>query len=428
MKKILFIILMTCLYLGARSQGAHYAKPLTTAVGANIESASTLVLGYDGNYFTVTGTTTIDSIAMAYDIDRNQPVTLRFADALTLTHSADLLLNNDGNNITTVAGDVAQFERYASGQWVCVNYTRADGSALKFGAAGNNNNIQLNDNGQFNATDNFRFIPNTLVIDNNVINDFSSIGSIEFQSNDDASSAQTFSRITGSAGSTNTGLHSGQLNFFTAQSGSLTNILTIGNGVSSFTGNLSVDNGFFSSDIITTDSIYNEDYISINADSVVLNNKKIVDVADPENPQDVVTLAYFEANSARTRTVVYDNSEIQSLNTTPQDIIPNSEVASNQFVSIQSIYAALEGSANYNETDQIIATYNSGFSGSTNRVPLALTSSLPDYTIDYLDYRLISTPVAGSGIRITTLNGDVTGGDAGNTLTVTIVYRIVTIN
>ena len=90
--------------------------------GADVASATALNLGTDGNIFDVTGTTTITSISA----ETQAPfVILQFDGALVLTHHSSNLILPGGKNITTVAGDIAQFVQYASGQWMCVNYQRS---------------------------------------------------------------------------------------------------------------------------------------------------------------------------------------------------------------------------------------------------------------------------------------------------------------
>lgn len=79
--------------------------------GAAIASASTLVLGTDGNIFHVTGTTTIAAISGAIPL-----VTLIFDDVLTLTHSASLVLNG-GVDFLTASGTVKQFVNDGGGVW-----------------------------------------------------------------------------------------------------------------------------------------------------------------------------------------------------------------------------------------------------------------------------------------------------------------------
>ena len=92
---------------------------------ATIASATTLTLG-DGNVFDVTGTTGITAISSK---GTGTVVVLRFAAALTIAHSASLVLPN-AVGITTQAGDVATFIEAAGGVWQCASYLRADGTAL----------------------------------------------------------------------------------------------------------------------------------------------------------------------------------------------------------------------------------------------------------------------------------------------------------
>ena len=95
--------------------------------GADVASAGALTLGADGNYFDVTGTTTITSIVTR---GIGTVVVLHFDGILTLTHNATDLILFGAGNITTAAGDEAMFVEYASGDWRCVVYTKADGTAV----------------------------------------------------------------------------------------------------------------------------------------------------------------------------------------------------------------------------------------------------------------------------------------------------------
>lgn len=94
--------------------------------GAAIDSATALTLGNDGNYFDVTGTTTITSISSR---PIGTVIKLHFNAALTLTHHATDLVLPTETNITTAAGDEAEFYCYATGDWRCTNYSAIiDGS------------------------------------------------------------------------------------------------------------------------------------------------------------------------------------------------------------------------------------------------------------------------------------------------------------
>lgn len=95
--------------------------------GADIASAAALTLSEDGNYFDVTGATTITSIVT---VGIGTAIKLQFDSILTLTHHATDLILPSGANITTAAGDEAEFVEYAAGDWRCTNYQKANGTAL----------------------------------------------------------------------------------------------------------------------------------------------------------------------------------------------------------------------------------------------------------------------------------------------------------
>ena len=98
---------------------------LHTAQGVDVASANNMTLG-DGNFFDITGVTTINTIASK---GVGTFVSLQFDGILQLTHSADLVLPG-GANITTLVGDIAIFYEYASGDWRCMSYSRATGEAI----------------------------------------------------------------------------------------------------------------------------------------------------------------------------------------------------------------------------------------------------------------------------------------------------------
>ena len=99
--------------------------------GTDIASGSPTVTT-TGNYFDVTGTTTIT----AFVVDANRQFFCQFDGALQLTHNAtDLDLPGEAN-ITTAAGDVAEFFSTGSNDVHCVNYTKADGTAVVASAGG----------------------------------------------------------------------------------------------------------------------------------------------------------------------------------------------------------------------------------------------------------------------------------------------------
>jgi len=96
--------------------------------GADIASATALPILTDGNYFDVTGTTTVTSFNTTGVV--GTVIKLHFDAALTLTHHATDLILPGGANITTAAGDEAEFVEYASGDYRCTNYMKASGQAV----------------------------------------------------------------------------------------------------------------------------------------------------------------------------------------------------------------------------------------------------------------------------------------------------------
>lgn len=102
-----------------------------TAKGADVASATELLVLTDGNVFDVTGTTTITSIETSADaFDVGSLIVLQFDGALTLTHHSTNLVLPKGENITTAAGDIAVLSKYAAGDWRLVSYQRAAGVAV----------------------------------------------------------------------------------------------------------------------------------------------------------------------------------------------------------------------------------------------------------------------------------------------------------
>lgn len=108
--------------------GGTLTGALNGAVPVSLASAATVNIGAAAaNTVNITGTTGItafDSIAAG------AARRLVFAGALTLTHNATSLILPTGANITTAAGDVAEFESLGGGNWKCVDYLRADGTAI----------------------------------------------------------------------------------------------------------------------------------------------------------------------------------------------------------------------------------------------------------------------------------------------------------
>lgn len=93
--------------------------------GADIASASPLVIGTDGNYFDVTGTTGFAVMT----VGDGTLFMLQFDGALTITHGSGITLPGAAN-ITTVAGDRLIGFATAANTVDVVAYTRASGKAL----------------------------------------------------------------------------------------------------------------------------------------------------------------------------------------------------------------------------------------------------------------------------------------------------------
>ena len=101
-----------------------FTKTQSWAKGAAIASPAdgSLELGTDGNTFDITGTNAITSIGT---VSVGTCIKLHFDGVLTLTHHATDLILPGAANITTAAGDEAEFVEYASGDWRCVSYSQA---------------------------------------------------------------------------------------------------------------------------------------------------------------------------------------------------------------------------------------------------------------------------------------------------------------
>lgn len=93
-----------------------------------VASAATVELGaIVGNVVHVTGTTTITAFDVVQAGTRRRVI---FDGILLLTHNATSLILPTAANITTAAGDTAEFISEGAGNWKCVDYQRASGAAL----------------------------------------------------------------------------------------------------------------------------------------------------------------------------------------------------------------------------------------------------------------------------------------------------------
>ena len=109
----------------------------TSTKGGDIASASPTVIDTDGDHFDVTGTTNF----AAFTVTAGRRFTLQFDGILTMTHHATNLDLPGGADITTAAGDVAEFFATGTNTVQCVNYTKADGTAIVAGASGDLRNF-----------------------------------------------------------------------------------------------------------------------------------------------------------------------------------------------------------------------------------------------------------------------------------------------
>ena len=114
--------------LNAAAGGWLLTNPSLLNQQTDIASAATTDIGAVGSEnLRVTGTTTITDFGTAPAGTFRR---LRFSGILTLTHNATSLILPGAANITTAAGDIAEFVSEGSGNWRCVDYTRASGSSL----------------------------------------------------------------------------------------------------------------------------------------------------------------------------------------------------------------------------------------------------------------------------------------------------------
>jgi len=104
---------------------------LIQKVGSDVSSASDLDITPAGNFFDVTGTTTINTMKSK---GVGCCVTLQFDGICTLTHnSTNFDLGAAGANITTAAGEVYTFYEYASADWRLVSRSEQSSSDIKAG-------------------------------------------------------------------------------------------------------------------------------------------------------------------------------------------------------------------------------------------------------------------------------------------------------
>lgn len=113
---------------GAWLSRTTLTRALNEAPIATLASAATVNIGAaSANTINISGSVTINSLGTVAAGARR---TLVFQSNPVLTHNATSLILPGGANITTAAGDVAEFVSLGSGNWRCIGYRRADGTAL----------------------------------------------------------------------------------------------------------------------------------------------------------------------------------------------------------------------------------------------------------------------------------------------------------
>lgn len=98
------------------------------AAGVTVPSATSTPIGAAAsNNVTVSGVATITSFD---NVTAGIIRYVTFSGVLTLTHNATSLILPGAANITTAAGDAGVFQSLGSGNWKCLVYQKADGTAL----------------------------------------------------------------------------------------------------------------------------------------------------------------------------------------------------------------------------------------------------------------------------------------------------------
>jgi len=104
------------------------AAAINEAAEVDLASSGTTNLASAvANSIRITGTTTITSFGTA---NNGAIRRVRFDGALILTYNATSMILPTSANITTAAGDTAEFMSLGSGNWLCNRYSRRSGAAL----------------------------------------------------------------------------------------------------------------------------------------------------------------------------------------------------------------------------------------------------------------------------------------------------------
>jgi len=115
--------------------GNYYALVIPASLGiATLASAATTDLGTaSSQVVSISGTTTITGLGSS--APAGVVYTVQFAATLTLTYNAASLILPGAANIITAANDCAQFLSLGSGNWICIDYQKANGQPVA-GASG----------------------------------------------------------------------------------------------------------------------------------------------------------------------------------------------------------------------------------------------------------------------------------------------------
>jgi len=109
--------------------GIQAVDDVLSPAEATVASATTTDIGAATSPLVqITGTTTITGLGTAAAGRRR---VVRFAGILTLTHNGTSLILPGAVNITTAAGDTAEFVSLGSGNWRCLRYTRTNGAPVR---------------------------------------------------------------------------------------------------------------------------------------------------------------------------------------------------------------------------------------------------------------------------------------------------------
>lgn len=116
-------------YFRAHAAFIRQVSDIAAGPTVTLASAATVAIGFAAsNNIAITGTTTIT----AFDIAAEGALrNVQFSGILTLTHNAVSMILPGAANIVTAAGDAAVFKSLGGGNWKCIAFQRASGSAIK---------------------------------------------------------------------------------------------------------------------------------------------------------------------------------------------------------------------------------------------------------------------------------------------------------